>query len=129
MTVGIDTVEICRIMEVIKKHPNFLKKTFGSEEYLQLKERKFKSESVAANFCAKEAFLKAVGVGISGINLRDVQILRNRRGAPCIGVSKQVLNKLGLCGMSFSVSITHTRKYASAVVLCFSKKLGKNPSL
>ncbi len=49
-------------MAVIKKHPNFLKKTFGSEEYLRLKERKFKSESVVADFYAKKAFVRAVGM-------------------------------------------------------------------
>ena len=121
LTVGIDAIEIYRIMAIIEKHPSFLKRVLGGKEYLQLEERKFKSESVAANFCAKEALLKAVGVGISGINLREVQLLRNSRGAPFISVSKQVLNKLGFCGMSFSVSITHTQKYASAVVVCYSK--------
>ena len=38
--------------------------------------------SAAANFAAKEAFLKAAGKGLGGFALAEIQILRGEGGAP-----------------------------------------------
>ena len=117
-SLGIDLIEIKRIRNILKKHPNFLEKVFGNLEYQEMQSRNFKVNSIAGNFCAKEAFFKAIGTGLFRFYLKDVEILRNNLGAPYINLSKKIINKFKLENVSFSLSITHTREYACAVVLC-----------
>lgn len=116
-TVGIDMIEIHRIRSSMEKGV-FLKKFFGDEELVQLESKNFAVQSVAANFCAKEAFSKAIGTGIRKFNLKDVQILRNDMGKPYIKLTGSAFNIAKDNNYRFDVSLTHTKEYASAVVLC-----------
>lgn len=79
LSTGIDLVEIHRIRRSMK-NPRFCKKILGSEEYMQLEKRGFAPQSVAVSFAAKEAFAKAMGTGVRGFQLRDVELLRNTDG-------------------------------------------------
>lgn len=110
-------VEIARI-EKSMKNDKFLKFIMGEREYLQLKERGFPSKSVAANFCAKEAFLKSLGFGFGKIKLKNIQILRNELGSPYFFLTDDALTYAEKNKLKFSVSLTHTKIYASAVVIC-----------
>ena len=89
---------------------------FGEAESARLAARGFPVASAAAAFCAKEAFSKALGTGLRGFRLREVQLLHDETtGRPELALSG---NALRLAGSSrFSVSVTHTARYASAVVV------------
>lgn len=123
-SVGIDMVEIARIKKSMK-NPRFLKFILGEEEYKELESKKFISQSVAANFCAKEAFAKAVGTGFRGFNIREVQILRDNLGRPYIFLTGKAFETWGKGEYKFSVSLTHTKELASAVVVCFKDEFKK----
>ena len=114
-SVGTDLVEIDRIRKSMK-NPRFRGRVFGKAESARLALRGFPVESAAAAFCAKEAFSKAVGTGLWTFNMRDVQLLHNERtGKPELALSGGALRLAG--GSRFSVSVTHTTGYASAVVI------------
>lgn len=113
LLVGTDLVEIQRI-EKSMRNPRFCGRVLGKAEYAQLALRGFSVSGVAASFCAKEAFSKAVGTGLSGFELRDVQLLRRPSGQPELRLSGAALRLAA--GTEFSVSVTHTQRYASAVV-------------
>ena len=117
VSVGIDMIEIERIEKCMKRE-GFLNKFFGEEEILQLKSKKFIIQSVAANFCAKEAFSKAIGTGIRRFKLREVEILRNEMGKPYIKLTGDAFDIAASNGYKFDVSLTHTKQFASAVVVC-----------
>ena len=117
LNVGIDMVEIERIKKSMNRK-SFLNVILGKDEYEQLRNRNFPVQSVAANFCAKEAFSKAIGTGIRGFGFKDVQLLRSELGKPYLLISENIINKLGISGFKFDVSITHTKNYAAAVVVC-----------
>lgn len=119
LSVGTDLEEIGRIRKSMQ-NPRFCGKILGNAEYSQLAGRGFPVQSVAANFCAKEAFAKAVGTGLSGFSLRDVQLVRLKSGKPELVLSGSALRLAGGC--EFSVSVTHTGRYASAVVVAFGEK-------
>lgn len=120
-SVGTDLVEIQRI-EKSMRNPRFLEKILGEEEYSQLKARGFPAQSVAANFCAKEAFVKAIGLGFTaGVKLKDVEILRNTVGRPVIKLHGKARELQQVLHQNYSVSLTHTREYASAVVIAWAK--------
>lgn len=120
-SVGIDTAE-CRRIEKAMKTPRFFQRVFGPEEQELLKSRGYPApgnrrwiETAAAGFCAKEAFGKAMGTGVRGFRLNEVQLLRLESGAPCLVLSGEAA-KLAE-GWRFAVSATHTNEYASVVVL------------
>ena len=119
-SVGLDMAEIARI-EKSMKSPRFLKVILGDSEYSQLEEKKFPKQSVAANFCAKEAFSKALGTGMRGLNMKDIQILRDSLGKPYFLLSGSALNVSNKKNLDFSLSITHTKDYTCAVVVCYQR--------
>lgn len=114
-SVGTDLVEVERIRRSIK-NPRFRERVFGKAETARLAVRGFSAESAAAAFCAKEAFSKAIGTGLWAFDMREVQLLHNEKtGEPLLGLSGKALRLAG--DSRFSVSVTHTEKYASAVVI------------
>ena len=113
LLVGTDLIEIGRI-EKSMRNPRFCGRVLGGAERAQLALRGFPVSGVAASFCAKEAFSKAVGTGLSGFDLRDAQLLRLPSGRPELRLSGRALRLAG--GVPFSVSVTHTARYASVVV-------------
>ena len=106
-SVGIDMVEIARI-EKSMRSLRFLKFILGDSEYRQLEERKFPKQSVAANFCAKEAFSKALGTGMRGINMRDIQVLRDSLGKPYFLLSGNALNISNKENLDFSIKLLYS---------------------
>ena len=88
----------------MKKHKNFCERVFSSSELIQLESKKFKIESVAGGFCAKEAFLKAIRIGISGVNLQDIEILKDKKGAPYIRLQEKIISRFHLENFNFSVT-------------------------
>lgn len=109
---GIDLVEIRRVARLVEKHAG-LSRLYGAEELVLLR-RKNSAASYAANFCAKEAFAKALGTGVCGFLLRDVQLLRDGRGRPYYRLSGRAREMAAEEGLTFHVSVTHTDQYAAA---------------
>ena len=119
MQVGIDTVEIKRIESLVKNKERFLKRVFSEKEQEEFIKRNNKTEHIAAAFCAKEAFSKAIGTGISGFNLNEVTLLHKENGKPYLKFSGKALEIVRESGLSFDVSITHTESIATAIVIAF----------
>ena len=117
LSVGIDLVEIRRIEKSIR-NPRFCSRVLGKTEYAQLEMRGFPVQSVAASFCAKEAFSKALGTGIRGFALTEVELLREENGRPRLHLTGNAAELAVARGLAeFSVSVTHTKEYAAAVVV------------
>lgn len=115
-SVGIDLIEISRIKKSMQRE-SFLKRILGESEYIELEKRKFPIQSVAASFCAKEAFLKSLGKGLSFCNLNNIEILRKQSGEPYLKLSGKALKYSQENNLDFSISLTHTKEYACAVVI------------
>ena len=79
--IGCDIIEISRI-EKSMKNPRFLSENFTYRENDYFKNKKYNPQSVAAAFAAKEAFSKALGTGISGFSLCDVEVLHDGLSKP-----------------------------------------------
>lgn len=114
MRVGIDAVEIERIKKSLEIK-GFKEKVFSAEELEYIN----KPESLAANFAAKEAFSKALGTGIRGFWLDEISVLRDDMGAPYLKLNGRA--KEAAKGFSFTVSITHTRTDATAIVIAYEE--------
>ncbi|BED92625.1 MAG: holo-ACP synthase [Candidatus Paraimprobicoccus trichonymphae] len=109
-------IEISRIEKSIKNE-KFLFKYFGKEELEFFKMKNFSVQSIAGNFCAKEAFLKSIKLRIKNFEFKDVQILRGKFKEPYFKFPEKLFDFFKDNNYDFSISITHTKKYASAVVV------------
>lgn len=116
--VGTDLVEISRIEKSLK-NPRFLTRVFSEEEQ-KLLQGKHLSGRAAANFAGKEAFSKSLGTGVRGFSLREVAVLRDHLGAPYLQFSGRAAEMVREQKLQFSVSLTHTEHYASAVVIAYT---------
>lgn len=113
LTTGLDIIEIDRVANSLTR-PRFLRRVFSREEREMLLLRGNAPASAAANFAAKEAFAKAMGTGLWGFSLEEVSVLRDKRGAPFLHLTGRAAALAA--GASLSVSLTHTKTVAAAVV-------------
>ena len=120
--IGVDIVSIGRIAKSLEKE-SFLTKVYGEREIaLFASENKIKTNSLAANFAAKEAFSKALGTGVRGFELTDVEILRDSLGAPYFefsGKAKEIVEDKKL---DCKVSLSHEKDKAVAFVVIEVKR-------
>jgi len=120
LRVGIDHLETRRIAKAMK-NPRFLPRYFGEGEIAYLAGRGFPPASVAAGFCAKEAFAKALGIGLRVFSLREIELLREENGRPYLAFSGEARRLAEESGLAFEVSISHDRQYAIAQVIGYRK--------
>ena len=66
-----------------------------------------KAESAAADFAAKEAFLKAAGRGLGDFALADIQALRRESGAPYYRLGGTAAAWLAAEGLRANLSLSH----------------------
>lgn len=111
-------IEVARIRRCVSRD-RFRMTVFGKNEYEELAVKRFCAKSAAACFAAKEAFGKALGTGIRGFALSEVEILHDDKGCPYFYLSG---NAEKLCierGLTVTLSITHTKEYALAFVVAY----------
>ncbi|MEG0615014.1 MAG: holo-ACP synthase [Oscillospiraceae bacterium] len=118
MNVGIDILEISRIKESIKRR-GFLSRVFSPSEIKFFAEKSFNPATIAGNFCAKEAFAKAMGTGLTGFSFNEISILRDYMGTPYISLSGRAKKRFEPSGkkLKLAVSISHSKDNATAIVI------------
>src|SRR5207245_2299169 len=81
---GVDLVEIARIREILERHgERFLARVYTEAEVAYCRTHREPAPSLAARFAAKEAAFKVLGTGWGeGVRWRDVEVVRDPRGAP-----------------------------------------------
>lgn len=115
---GIDIVHVNRMKRWLAM-PSLLKRFFHVRELEDIRSRKTGAAlSLAARFAAKEAYGKAMGTGLQGIALKDIQVINNYNGKPEIavyGTAKEALANIG--GKKIHLSLTHEKNNAVAMVI------------
>ncbi|NCO23820.1 MAG: holo-[acyl-carrier-protein] synthase [Candidatus Infernicultor aquiphilus] len=117
---GIDLVKIERIEKIIKRWgDNLTSRMFTLLEREYCKKRKSnKYQSYAGKFAAKEALLKALGLGLGGVNWTEIEISNNELGQPIIKTSGKLNIIVSKKGVSkYFLTISHTKDYAVAEVI------------
>lgn len=74
--------------------------------------------SLSARFAAKEAFGKALGTGLSGIALKDIQVVNDESGQPSLvlhDTAKKAFDRRG--GVHLHLSLSHDKDSAVAMVV------------
>lgn len=117
---GIDLVEIERVRQSCE-NPTFVNRVFGEKERAQFSTQKHPEPHLAGAFAAKEAFAKALGTGIRGFSLCEVEVLHDALGAPYFALSGQAKALADALNLEFALSITHTDTLAAAFVTAYKK--------
>lgn len=116
--IGVDIVHVDRL-ERWDRTPGLVERYFHPQEIVDADSRKSsRNVSLAARFAAKEALGKALGTGLKGINLKDIQVVSNHNGKPDIrvyGTAERAVNTIG--ASSIFLSMTHERDNAVAMVV------------
>ena len=120
---GIDIVENYRLKKILqKKKSNFKKKIFTINEVAYCEKKSNSISCYAKRFAAKEAFVKALGIGFrKNINFKDVEVLNNNYGKPYISINKIIANKIKTLfkvkKFNILLSISDEKKYSIASVI------------
>lgn len=123
--IGTDIVQISRIENAAKNngYNRFAEKILGADELDVYLERKAKSEArglkfLATRFAAKEAFSKAIGLGMRmPMNWHALQILNEAEGKPIVVATGALLVWMGERDLSACVSISDEIEYVVAFVI------------
>ena len=124
--IGLDVVHVGRL-ERWQKIPGLLARYFHADELAAaLAKGSGATLSLAARFAAKEAFGKAIGTGLSGITLKNILVLNNHNGKPCMQLFGNALEAyVASGGASIHLSLTHERDNALAMVVIEGNANGK----
>ncbi len=116
--IGVDAVEIDRFRRSLERTPSMKSRLFTSEELDYVEPHDDPTASLAARFAAREAVMKAMGVGLGAFEFHDVWVQRADSGRPTLAVTgraQQIANELGVT--DWHLSITHTASTAIAYVI------------
>lgn len=118
--IGSDLVEINRIEQMLKRFPKrFLERVFSEHERHIAQMKLNPAAYLAKRFSAKEAFLKAIGLGLrEGISWPDIGVVNDAMGRPHFqiqGRAHVVLQSLG--ATRIHLSLTDTQSLAMAYVV------------
>jgi holo-[acyl-carrier protein] synthase len=117
---GVDVVEITRFRKVMERlKDRFIQKLFTAGEQQFCLGHRDPVPHFAARFAAKEALFKALGTGWArGVTWLDVEVLRERQGAPALllhGEAEKLSTGKG--AHKVHLSLSHTDNWAVATVI------------
>lgn len=118
--IGTDIVHIPDIEKMLG-NDHFMKRVFSVEERLAQKGKRNAAQSFAADFAAKESFSKAIGTGIRGFSLTEVELLREENGKPFVrlnGRAKEIADSLSITDIYVSVSHAEDKAICFLVAAC-----------
>jgi holo-[acyl-carrier protein] synthase len=125
--IGIDLVMVSRVEASLSRFgERFLRRVFTDGEIAYATSSPAATaERLAARFAAKEATIKAIGLGAgnAGVGWRDIEVVREDSGKCRLilhGAARAAADDVGVAELS--VSLTHEGDYSAAVVLAVSQE-------
>jgi holo-[acyl-carrier protein] synthase len=122
--IGTDILQISRLQAALQRNGDrFAGKILGPQEMEKYLRRKAKVEArgvrfLATRFAAKEAFSKAIGLGMRmPMTWRALQVLNAPSGKPVVVCSGALQEWMQEQGLTAQVSITDEVEYAVAFVI------------
>jgi holo-[acyl-carrier protein] synthase len=114
MGIGIDLVDISRIERALQRRPRLARRLFTEAEIEYAAARRRPARHLAARFAAKEAVVKALGLG-RGASMREIEVVAG--APPSIRLHDEAARIAGERGLEVKVSLSHEREVAAAVAI------------
>jgi len=121
--IGTDIVQISRVEAALARSERFAEKVLGPEELAKFRARRARNEQrglrfLATRFSAKEAFSKAIGLGMRvPMTWRSVQILNAPSGKPVIVCSGALDEFMRHNRLSAQVTLSDEADYGVSFVI------------
>ena len=116
--IGVDAVDVARFRDTLSRTPSLRERVFTAGELVPLSTRVDPVPSLAARFAAREAVMKAMGVGLGAFDFHDVWVDSLESGRPVLQVSGRAEALAEERGIgSWHLSLTHTDDVAIAYVV------------
>jgi holo-[acyl-carrier protein] synthase len=116
--IGTDLVEVERFRAVMERTPTIVQRVFTAAEQAYAEKKRDPTERYAVRWAAKEAVMKALGVGIGEVDLKEIEVVRADSGAPSValhGRAAAVADSRGVT--TWQLSLTHTDSAAHAIAV------------
>ncbi|MEW6606372.1 MAG: holo-ACP synthase [bacterium] len=118
--IGNDIIEISKIKKsILSSNGAFLMRVFTDYEIKYCNSKKNRYQHYAVRFAAKEALMKAIGIGWQkGVKWKDVEVRNGELGKPTLnlyGKVKQLVDEMGV--RNVLVTLSHCEEYAVAEVV------------
>lgn len=115
---GVDAVDVPRFRSVLARRPALAGRLFTGRELAYAEEARDPAQRLAARFAAKEAVMKALGIGIGAVSFLDIEVARSEdSGAPSLELSGRAADLAAERRVGgWHLSMTHTDAVAIAVV-------------
>jgi holo-[acyl-carrier protein] synthase len=114
--IGVDVIEVARIGRALVRWGDlFTRRLFTADEVRRAGPEPTRAMRLAGRFAAKEAVMKALGLGWRRMAWREIEILNDGAGRPMVtlrGGAARAADDLGVSDVL--VSLTHTRDLAAA---------------
>ncbi len=122
--IGTHIVECLRVAQLIERHGElFLRRVYTSREIEYCSSHRFATQQYAAQWAAKEAVLKALGIGFTdGMSWRDIEIrpLGGTRYTVAFGgTARQVCAARRV--EQVLISMSHCRTHATAYAMALAE--------
>lgn len=108
MKVGIDLENNGRFKKLTGKDC-FMRRVYGESERRYIAKKGYRA--AAGIFCVKEAFAKALGVGILNVGFHNISVEHGEKGKPYLVLSGRYSS------IKAEISISHSGEYTSAVCI------------
>jgi holo-[acyl-carrier protein] synthase len=116
--IGIDLVDIDRFRRSLERTPSMRTRLFTDVELAYVEPQADPVPSLAARFAAREAVMKALGVGLGAFGFHEVWVERAVSGRPSLALSGRAAELADGAGVvTWHLSLTHSDMTAAAYVI------------
>ena len=122
MGIGTDLVDVDRFRTVLRRRPSVAERLFTADERAYAQRAVDPAARLAARFAAKEAALKALGYGLGGMRMADIEVIRDDDGRPELLLHGDARSRAATRGVGrWLVSLSHTDHLAQATVVALAR--------
>jgi holo-[acyl-carrier protein] synthase len=116
--VGVDAVDLDRFRRVLARRVHLADRLFTADERAYAMTASDPVPRLSTRFAAKEATMKALGVGLGAFALAEVEVVRIGLEAPSLVLHGSALDRARAAGVRrWHISLTHTDRVAMALVV------------
>jgi holo-[acyl-carrier protein] synthase len=116
--IGIDVVEVRRMARALERTAGFADRCFTAGEQGTCRARPDPAASFAARFAAKEAVLKALGLGLFAVPLGEIEVVGGGDEPPSLRLSGRAAGEASAAGVGrWLLSVSHDGGVAAAVAV------------
>ncbi len=116
--IGVDLVDVDRFRRSLERTPSLRDRLFRPDERAYADSHVDPAGRYAVRFAAKEAALKALGLGLGCMAMHDIEVVRDGLGPPFLVLHDEAVEVARAAGVTrWLVTLSHTDHVAQATVV------------